>query len=110
MKAIPLRPETVEMLRRPIRGDGGFQALMRRIQLGLRGRHLLVDKADIDALLRATKGPSVGGFQRRARDIVVDAVMAQLRDEGFPMRDEPAVVARVLPFRSRQRTFQFGDE
>lgn len=91
-----LRPETADMLRRPIRGDGGFQSLMRRIQLGLRGRMLLVEDADVDALLRATRGKHIGGFQRRARDIVVDAVVDQLRVKGFKMREDPDAIAGTV--------------
>lgn len=98
------------MLRRPIKGRGGFQSLMRRIQLGLRGRQLVIEQADLDALLRATRGPACGGFQRRARDIVVEAVMDRLRAEGFKMRDDPeAPPARVLSFTEHQRVLPFGD-
>lgn len=106
MRTVPLRQETADMLRRPIKGRGGFQSLMRRIQNGLRGRQLRVEQADLDSLLRAASGPSVGGFQRRSRDIVVDAVLDQLRAEGFRMRED-FVQGRVLEF--RQRGLPFGD-
>lgn len=106
-----LRPDTAAMLVRPIRGDGGFQSLMRRIQLGLRGRQLDVDQADLDALIRATRGPSIGGFQRRARDIVADAVIDRLRRDGFRMREDPdAPTARVLSFVTRQPHLPFGED
>lgn len=97
------------MLRRPIKGAGGFQDLMRRIQHGLRGHELLVDQADIDALLRATIGPAVGGFQRRARNIVADAVMQSLRAEGFRIRDDDPP-ARLLYFHGEQRRLPFGED
>lgn len=104
-----LRPETADMLRRPIRGDGGFQSLMRRIQLGLRGRELRVEDADLDALMRATRGTKAGGFQRRARDIVVDAVIDGLRNRGFKMREDPdALAATVVKIGEWQPHLPFG--
>lgn len=95
------------MLRRPIKGRGGFQNLMRRVRLGLRGRTLHVEQADVNALIKATSGRAVGGFQRRARDIVLDAVFDRLRAEGFAIADD-FVPARVLNF--RQRHLPFGEE
>lgn len=95
------------MLQRPIKGRGGFQSLMRRIQLGLRGRQLVVEQADINALIRATKGRAIGGFQRRARDIIVDAVIDRLRADGFQIREDGP--AKVLPFHEHQRVLPFGE-
>jgi hypothetical protein len=76
---------------------------MRRLQLGLRGQLLVVDEADVDALVRATHGPAVGGFQRRARSIVVDAVIDRLRAQGLMPADPPA--PRVISFRQRRLPF-----
>jgi hypothetical protein len=116
VKAFPLRPTTAQMLRRPIHGRGGFQSLMRRVQLGLRGRQLRVAEDDFNALIRATSGPTVGGFQLRARDIVVDGVLEQLRLDGFPMREDPYALdkrgrrdaGRVLSFHG-QRALPFEE-
>lgn len=105
---VQLRPQTADMLAKPIKGHGGFQSLMRRIQQGLRGYQLTIDEADLNNLLQSTRGRSVGGFQRRCRDIVVDAVIERLREEGFAIReDEPA---RVLPFDRSQPRLPFGGD
>lgn len=113
---VPLRPQTVAMLQRPIRGRGGFQSLMRRVQLGLRGRWLTVTREDIDGLVRAVKGPSVGGFQRRARDIVADTLCEQLRQQGVLLREDPDSLAkrdqrrgRVLSFKDPQPGLPFEE-
>lgn len=94
--SVQLRPETAEMLRRPINGDGGFQRLMRRIQAGLAGTRLTVDGADLDALIRATRGVDCGGFQRRAREILVDYIMGEIRAEAGGTRHRKT--GRVLSF------------
>lgn len=104
MRVVRLHSDTAAMLRRPINGRGGFQSLMRRIQLGLRGRQLRVGQADLDALVRALKQPHVGGFQRRARAILVDVIMQDLRPA------PPPPPARVLRFDRGQRHLPFEDE
>jgi hypothetical protein len=101
LRTVPLHPDTAAMLRRPIKGRGGFQALMRRIQSGLRGGTLRVSQDDLDALVRAVRGPQAGGFQRRARAILVDVVMQEIQPAAAP--------ARVLEFRAAQRSLPFGE-
>lgn len=95
LRVIPLAPQTAAMLARPINGRGGFQSLMRRIQGGLRGQQLTVDQADLDALVRHVRGAHVGGFQRRAREILIDVVMQALRETPAP----PRPAGKVVPFR-----------
>jgi hypothetical protein len=99
LRTVPLHPDTAAMLRRPIKGRGGFQALMRRIQSGLRDHTLLITVDDYDALVRAVRGPHAGGFQRRARAILVDVIMQELA----PTR------GRVLVFHDYQRRLPFDE-
>ena len=104
VKRLELSAETADMLRRPIRGQGGFQRLMRRVQAGLSGQRLDVSDDDINALIHATSGRQIGGFQRRARAIIVDAV-CQLREDGRPVPAKTKSRARVLLFHQRRLPF-----
>lgn len=78
MKTILLRAESLELLGRPVVGRGGFQSLMRRLQAGLRGRVLTLSTKDLDALIRHCSGRTLGGFQLRARALIVDYVLNDL--------------------------------
>jgi hypothetical protein len=102
LRQVKLHPQTAAMLRRPINGRGGFQSLMRRIQLGLQGRTLKVSQDDLDALIRAVSGPGKGGFQQRARSILLDVIVHELAPE------PPRRSAKVLRFNHGQRGLPFG--
>lgn len=69
--------ETAEYLRRDVKGDGGFQGLMRSLQKGLadyktkRGTALDMTMPMIEKLSRYAKvNKGRGGFQSRMRPVV----------------------------------------
>ena len=57
-------------LRKPIRGHGGFQSLLKKLQDQFDGRHLKVSAADMERLRRYSAAYGGGGFQRRIRGAV----------------------------------------
>ena len=68
--SIHLSPTEVRTLRKPIRGHGGFQSLLRRLQHQLDGRHLEVSSVDMERLRRYAAAYGRGGFQRRTKGAV----------------------------------------
>ena len=68
--SIDLSPTTATTLRKPIRGRGGFQSLLRRLQGQLDGRHLDVSPVDAERLRRYSAAYGGGGFQRRTKGAV----------------------------------------
>lgn len=99
LRVMLLSAETQAMMRRPIRGRGGFQALLRRIQTGMDGELLWVDVDDLNALVRsANRGRwrQLGGFQRRVVLLLADAVRNEL---ACP---EPEHTQLPLPFAARR--------
>lgn len=73
---IHLRQGTVSKLRRPIRGQGGFQTLLRRLQLQVSDGTLALDAADFEKLGRYSRAYGRGGFQDRTEHAASDAQMA----------------------------------
>lgn len=67
---IELDDEQLEKLNKPIRGEGGFQSLLRRIQSQIVGKTLVLSEADGERLMRYAKQYSSGGFQQRLGPIV----------------------------------------
>lgn len=67
---IPLTRREAELVRRPVVGRGGYQSLLRRLQLGLHGHSLSISNQDLDALTRAVASKRRGGFQQRAEAVV----------------------------------------
>lgn len=80
---------------------------MRRLQASVRGRRLVVEQADLDALVRAVCGPNLPAPQRRARSILIDSLVERLQREGWPVTRRRA---RVLSFRQRQLPLGAKDE
>ena len=68
--SINLSATTATTLRKPIRGRGGFQSLLRRLQGQLDGRQLDVSPADAERLRRYSAAYGGGGFQRRTKGAV----------------------------------------
>jgi hypothetical protein len=68
--SIDLTPTEATTLRKPIRGRGGFQSLLRKLQLQLEGRHLDISPADVERLRRYSAAYGGGGFQRRTMRVV----------------------------------------
>lgn len=87
VRRILLQPESVRLLVKRVVGRGGFQSLLRRLQAGLHGSVLTATVPDLERLVRHCGGARVGGFQRRARAIVVDDQLNELISEGMlPVR------------------------
>lgn len=62
---ISLDAATADRLRKPVRGQGGFQSLLRRLQGQLHGRLLTVTAADYEKLVRYSTAYGGGGWQGR---------------------------------------------
>lgn len=60
-----LTEEEVGLLTRPVRGQGGFQSLLRVLQAGLRGRVLTITPANGVRIRRYSARYGSGGFQGR---------------------------------------------
>ena len=75
---IVLSPRTARLLARDVRGRGGFQTLLRRVQRGLDGLSLDVAADDLAALkcVASGGGGRLGGFQQRIRALLVDVLGA----------------------------------
>ena len=69
--SIDLTPQGASTLRKPIRGRGGFQSLLRKLQHQLDGRHLEVSSVDLERLRRYAAAYGGGGFQGRAKGVVL---------------------------------------
>jgi hypothetical protein len=67
---IALLPDELEALQRPIKGQGGFQGLLRRIQNQIVGSTLVLNETDAERLLRYVDRYGQGGFQGRLQRIV----------------------------------------
>jgi hypothetical protein len=57
-------------LKRPVRGRGGFQSLLRKLQDQLDGDVLRLEPADVERLIRYTLEYGTGGFQNRTGPVV----------------------------------------
>lgn len=68
--SISLRPEDIELLKRPIRGSGGWQILLRRIQDRIKGDELTLEVKDVGKILRYVSDYGSGGFEGRLGVIV----------------------------------------
>jgi hypothetical protein len=62
---ISLSEAALARLTRPVRGKGGFQQLLRKLQHGVHGAVLAVDDADHEKLSRYSHAYGAGGFQSR---------------------------------------------
>ena len=60
----------LEFIKRPIRGEGGHQSLLRKLQSNLDGRILRLNQDDCERLHRYATQYGQGGFQGRLRSIV----------------------------------------
>ena len=66
-RKVQLNPEEVEILRRPIKGEGGFQGLLRGLQRNLDRKTgvLTVTQEQFDRIIRYTSQYGWGGFEGR---------------------------------------------
>lgn len=66
-RKIQLTPEEIEILRRPVNGEGGFQGLLRGLQGNLDRRTgvLTVTQEQFDRIIRYTSKYGWGGFEGR---------------------------------------------
>ena len=83
---IELTPEEVELLSRPIHGQGGFQSLLRRLQSQLNDEsQLVLTIDDVRRIVRYWARYGTGGFQGRLEAVLsaLDRLADALR---FPRR------------------------
>lgn len=64
---IQLSQSAVARLMRPVRGRGGFQQLLRRLQPKVQGAVLAIDGDDAEKLSRYSHAYGRGGFQERTK-------------------------------------------
>ena len=67
---LPLTSAALSKLRKPVRGQGGFQSLLRKLQTQLDGGELQVTVEDVERLVRYSASHGGGGFQERTRSAV----------------------------------------
>lgn len=65
MRTIVLSETEVALLMKPIRGQGGFQTLLRSLQHSLRGRVLTLAPTTVARIVRYRNKYGAGGFQGR---------------------------------------------
>ncbi|OFW05442.1 MAG: hypothetical protein A3I61_14605 [Acidobacteria bacterium RIFCSPLOWO2_02_FULL_68_18] len=71
---ITLGPKALEVLGRPVVGQGGFQTLLRQMQAAVQGRDLSLTPDQVAKVVRYVEKYGQGGFQGR-----LDTVLAELR-------------------------------
>ena len=64
---IQLSDRELAKITKPIKGQGGFQTLLRRIQKQVHGNVLEASETDIEKLIRYSFEYGHGGFQERAK-------------------------------------------
>lgn len=64
---IQLSAAELSRISRPVRGQGGFQSLLRKLQKQLDGALLEVSEADLERLVRYSFEYGQGGFQERTK-------------------------------------------
>ncbi len=70
---VKLTPDQLEYLQRPLRGQGGFQSLLARLQHNLNGNVLTLTRADCEQVVRYATEYGEGGFQTRLRTVIQEA-------------------------------------
>ena len=67
---VELTADQIGFLELPVRGKGGHQSLLRRLQSNLSGKRLRLTRTDCERVVRYSKEYGQGGFQTRLRAIV----------------------------------------
>lgn len=67
---VKLTPDQIEFLQRPLRGQGGYQSLLTRLQNNMNGDLLRLTRADCERVVRYGTRYGPGGFQTRLQSIV----------------------------------------
>lgn len=83
-RVIVLGAASQAVLDTPVRGRGGFQSLLRRLQRGRHGELLTITQHDMDLLVKHCRGGLAGGFQRRCRALLVDALLTTIARGDHP--------------------------
>lgn len=96
LRVMMLSERSQVLLARPIRGNGGFQRVLRRLQTAAQGDVLVAPIEDINGLVRLSTGRAfrqLGGFQQLAVSLLMDVVR---NEEAFP--EQPQTRQQRLPF------------
>lgn len=67
MPSLTLSPSAIAKIQRPVRGRGGFQTLLRRLQKQIQGDTLTLSDDDLEKLIRYSYQYGEGGFEDRTR-------------------------------------------
>lgn len=73
--AVELTPAQVNFLQRPLRGEGGYQTLLARLQNNLEGHVLRLTRTDCERIVRYATRYGAGGFQTRLLPITQQAAL-----------------------------------
>ncbi len=70
VRCVELAESDIELLHRPITGQGGFQSFLKRLSSQLRGRLLYLCEEDVRRLRQYAAGYGGGGFQGRLEPLL----------------------------------------
>ena len=65
MPTVRLTEDELELLSRPVEGQGGFQDILKLMQSRLQGDQLSVSGTEAERIVRYVEEYGVGGFQER---------------------------------------------
>lgn len=80
---VELGPEAIAALQRPVKGEGGFQHLLRKLQSQIDGTELVLTAELVEKIARYVARYGSGGFQGRLDTVLVE--MTQLARALQPM-------------------------
>lgn len=69
MPTVRLTEDELELLSRPVEGQGGFQNILRLMQSRLQDDHLAVTEDEAERIARYVEEYGGGGFQERLRPL-----------------------------------------
>ena len=68
-----------ELLSRPVNGEGGFQSLLRKLQVAMTEGDIVADEALVERIVRSAGNCGSGGFQGRLRSLAQRLAAAMAR-------------------------------
>lgn len=104
---IALTDEQLVRLKRPLKGSGGWQSLLRNIQKRINGTNLELSVRDVCRILRYSKDYGEGGFQGRLQGTVEQTELLAISILGALRIDVPdSLQTRVAPQASLRKKFK----
>ena len=72
---IELTDSALELISRPVKGSGGWQSLLRKLQQNVSGNELTLSTEDIVRIIRYSLNYGQGGYEDRLRPVVDEIVL-----------------------------------